>query len=163
MKLRMLKDTDIPAISALYFNTVRRVNSRDYSPQQIDAWAPEIAPNAFWQSRFGNFQVFVAEEDADVVGFAEFDNIGSRIDCFYVHYEKQRTGIGAALLRLIEDQARRRNLHRLFADASITAKPFFAKNAFTVVAEQESLYRGCSFKQYAMEKALASGRTGRRT
>ena len=154
MKLRMVNDTDIPAISALYYNTVRRVNSRDYNPQQIDAWAPEIAPNSFWQSRFGNFQVFVAEEDADVVGFAEFDNIGGRIDCFYVHYEKQRTGIGAALLRHIEDQARRRSLHRLFADVSITARPFFEKNGFTVVAEKESSYRDCSFKQYAMEKVL---------
>ncbi len=154
MKLRMFKDADIPAIAALYYNTVRQVNARDYNPRQIDAWAPEIAPNAFWQSRFGHYQVFVAEQDAGVVGFAEFDNIGGRIDCFYVHHEKQRTGIGAALLRRIEDQARRRNLHRLFADVSITARPFFAKNGFTLVAEQLSPYRGCSFKQYAMEKLL---------
>ena len=154
MKLRRVNDADIPAIAALYYHTVRRVNSRDYNPQQIDAWAPEIAPNSFWQSRFGNYQVFVAEDDAGIVGFAEFDNIGGRIDCFYVHHEKQRTGIGTALLRQIEEQARRRNLHRLFADVSITARPFFAKNGFTVVAEQESMYRGCSFKQTAMEKAL---------
>ena len=154
MKLRMIKDVDIPAISALYYHTVRRVNSRDYNPQQIDAWAPEIAPNSFWQSRFGNYQVIVAEDDAGVVGFAEFDNIGGRIDCFYVHHERQRVGIGAALLGHIEDQARRRNLHRLFADVGITAKPFFAKYGFTVVTEQECPYRGCSFKQYAMEKPL---------
>jgi putative acetyltransferase len=149
-----VNDADIPAIAALYYNTVRRVNARDYNPQQIDAWAPEIAPNAFWQSRFVNYQVFVAEHAMGIVGFAEFDNLGGRIDCLYVHCEKQRAGIGTALLAHIEDQARSRNLHRLFADVSITARPFFAKNGFTVVAEQESPYQGCSFKQYAMEKAL---------
>lgn len=156
MPLRLLQDADIPAIAALYYNTVRRVNARDYNPQQIEAWAPEIAPDAFWLSRFANYQVVVAEQDAGIAGFAEFDNLGGRIDCFYVHHAQQRVGIGTALLNYIEHQARRRNLHRLFADVSITARPFFEKNGFAVMAEQESLYRGCTFKQYAMEKVLSS-------
>ena len=157
MHLRLVQDADIPAIAALYYNTVRRVNARDYNPQQIAAWAPEIAPDSFWQSRFGNYQVVVAEQEAGIVGFAEFDNLGGRIDCFYVHHDKQKVGIGTALLNYIERQARRRNLHRLFADVSITARPFFEKNGFAVVAEQESPYRGCTFKQYAMEKVLSGG------
>lgn len=155
--MRGVNHADIPAIAALYYNTVRQVNARDYNPQQIEAWAPEIASDAFWLSRFGNFQVFVVEDDAVVVGFAEFDNIGGHIDCFYVHHAKQRLGIGSILLEHIEDQARRRNLRRLYADVSITARPFFTRHGFSVTAEHTSLYRGCSFMQYAMEKVLAGG------
>ena len=96
MFIRRVKRTDIPQISKLYYETVHRVNARDYSARQILAWAPRVYPDTFWQRRFRQYSVSVAEEDGVVVGFAELDRTGA-IDCFYVHHARQHRGIGGRL------------------------------------------------------------------
>jgi putative acetyltransferase len=154
--IREYRDADIPEIARLYYETVHRVNARDYGPEQIEAWAPEVAPDAYWRSRFERYRVFVAEEHGMVTGFAEIEQNG-HIDCFYVHHTWQRCGVGTHLMRRIEREARQHRVHLLFADVSITARPFFERMGFGVVMEQKTSYRGCEFTQYFMAKRLNDG------
>ena len=56
-------------------------------------------------------------------------------------------GIGEAM-------ARRLCLGRIFTEASITARPFFARRGFTVIAPQVLEFEGITFKNYRMEKLL---------
>jgi len=37
MRVRRVRRADIPQIARLYYETVHRVNARDYSPEQIRA------------------------------------------------------------------------------------------------------------------------------
>jgi len=97
IRIRKVKREDVAQISRLYYETVHRVNARDYSPEQIHAWTPRINPDAFWQRRFRRYRVLVAEEEDAVVGFAELAPTGD-IDCFYVHHARQHCGIGATLM-----------------------------------------------------------------
>ena len=83
MEIREHRPADIPEISRLFFNTVRRINVRDYTQEQLRAWAPTIYPAAYWAERFRTRKVFVAERDNEIRGFVEFENSG-HIDCFYV-------------------------------------------------------------------------------
>ena len=39
MYLRKYQTTDCPQLTQLFFNTVHTVNSKDYTPEQLDAWA----------------------------------------------------------------------------------------------------------------------------
>ncbi len=153
MRIREHSQADIPEISRLFFNTARAINSRDYSPLQIEAWVPEVPPDSFWLQRFKNRRVFVAEERSEVIGFAEFLKNG-QIDCFYVHHRRQRKGVGRALMERIEITANTLKVSRLFADVSITARPFFEKMGFSIINKQEKLYRGCTFQIYIAEKKL---------
>ena len=89
MKLRNFKKQDVTQISKLYFNTVREVNSKDYSKKQVETWASEIYPDEFWLKRFDNYSVKVVEQDDQIIGFFEYQYTG-HIDCFYVHHEFQR-------------------------------------------------------------------------
>ena len=41
MKIRLFQPKDTEQIAQLFHNTVRRVNSRDYNPQQVKAWSPD--------------------------------------------------------------------------------------------------------------------------
>ncbi len=159
MVIREYKRSDLTALSQLYYDTIHRINARDYSPEQIEAWAPEVPETSFWQNRFKNRRVFVAEEEGVVTGFAEFEFTG-HIDCFYVHHAWQRRGVGALLLERIERDADARRMRRLFADVSLTARPFFEAMGFRVVEPREKLYRGCRFRQFAMEKNLIDRRDG---
>ena len=153
MKIRPYKPADIRQISLLYFNTIRRVNARDYTAQQIRAWAPGIPDNAFWSNRFLTRAVFVAELGDKIIGFAEFEKSG-HIDCFYVHHEHIHQGVGSALMTKLKDEARAANVHRLFAEVSITAKGFFEKRGFVVKEERTTEYHAVEFQLYLMERFL---------
>ncbi len=153
IRIRRARRTDIPRISRLYYETVRLVNARDYSAEQIRAWAPRIYPDAFWQRRFRRYAVFVAEVEQTVVGFAELSSRGD-VDCFYVHHAHQHKGIGSALMSRIEREALSRGNRRLYADVSTTAEPFFRRMGFRVIRRQTTIYRNRAFKQAVMAKGL---------
>ena len=154
MRIRRVKRADISQISCLYYETVHRVNSRDYSPEQIDAWAPRIHSDTFWQRRFRRYRVLVAEEEDAVIGFTELAPTGE-IDCFYVHHAYQHRGIGAALMTRVEREARDRGNVWLTADVSISAEPFFGRMGFKVIRRQVKIYRNRAFKQAVMSRLLS--------
>ena len=153
MEIRTHKPADIPEISRLFFNTIRRINSRDYTQAQVQAWAPTIYNNEYWSRRFLKRQVVVAEFKGKIVGFAEYEPSG-HVDCFYVHHEHQRLGIGKVLLQWIETELQKQNVHRLYAEVSVTARAFFESRGFTVVEERNAEYMEVSIKLYLMEKYL---------
>lgn len=155
LAIRRARPADAVAIARLFHNTVHRVNARDYRPDQLRAWAPRVYPEGFWKRRLRRWRVVVAVDASGLlVGFAELDASGA-IGCLYVHHERQRQGIGAALLRHLERQARRAGIRRLGADASVTALPLFRALGFHTVRRQSRSLRNRRFRQYAVLKPLA--------
>lgn len=41
MEIRKYEKSDIKEITELFYNTVHTVNAKDYSKEQLDAWAPK--------------------------------------------------------------------------------------------------------------------------
>ena len=152
--LRPYRREDAPALLALFRDTIRRVNCRDYSPAQIAAWASDDIDTVRWFGRFAGRFVPVAEADGRPVGFAELEPDG-QIDRVYVSADHQGLGIGRLLLSAVVAEARRVGLVRLFTEASITARPFFEARGFTVLAPQVVTLRGVEFVNYRMELPLA--------
>lgn len=74
--LRPYRPEDAPALLSLFRDTIRRVNSRDYSAEQIAAWASDDIDPARWACRFTGRFVPVAEEAGCPVGFAELEPNG---------------------------------------------------------------------------------------
>ena len=95
----------------------------------------------------------MGEVKGKIVGFAEYEPSG-HVDCFYVHHEHQRLGIGKVLLQWIETELQKQNVHRLYAEVSVTARAFFESRGFTVVEERNAEYMEVSIKLYLMEKYL---------
>ena len=152
--LRPYRPDDAPALLTLFRDTIRRVNSRDYSPAQIAAWASDDIDTVVWFGRFNDRYVPVAEEAGRPVGFAELEPNG-HIDRVYVSADHQRRGIGRMLLDALIAEARRAGLARLFTEASITARPFFEAHGFVVLTPQVATCRGAEFINYRMERMLA--------
>lgn len=153
--IRPWRPADLEAIAVLYYNTVRHVNARDYSLRQIEVWAPTIESTEFWRKRFEARDAYVAVEDGEVAGFAELGDYG-HVDCLYVHHALQGRGIGRALLQHLELHARGHSVPQLYAEVSVTAKPFFERMGFHVERECRRRYRGCGFRQFLMFKPLAA-------
>lgn len=154
--LRPFRPDDAPALLALFRDTVRRVNSRDYSPAQIAAWASDDIDPTLWVDRFAGRFVTVAEEGDRPVGFAELEPDG-HIDRFYVAADHQGRGVGRQLLATVLVEAKRAGMIRLYAAVSITARPFFEAHGFVVQAPQAVTLRGIDFVNYRMQRVIAEG------
>ncbi|MCA1992370.1 MAG: GNAT family N-acetyltransferase [Coleofasciculus sp. S288] len=137
----------------LFYNTVHGINIRDYSQEQVNAWAPKSMNYQEWKDKLIQKISYVADDNGKIVGFGELEEDG-HIDCFYCHKDFQGKGIGTKLLETIQSKAESLGIKRLFVEASITAKPFFEAKGFKVVKCQEVERRGIKFKNYAMEKVF---------
>ena len=155
MKVRRYETGEEEALWSLLYETVHRVNSKDYSQAQIDAWAPSERDSDQWSNRLKETNPFVAEVHGELIGFAELEKNG-HIDCFYAAHNWQGKGIGSALLRTIEAAASSQGISRLFAEASTTAKAFFQNKGFSVEGEQTVSLRGERFTNYAVSKRISS-------
>lgn len=151
--IRHYRPGDLAGLIALFRDTVRRINGRDYSQQQVMAWAPDQIDARQWTHRFDNKAVWVADLDGAPVGFVDVARDGL-IDMLYVHADHQGRGVASLLLRTVEASARTHGLLRLFTEASITARPFFEHRGFRVIAPQRVMRWAQEFLNYRMDKAL---------
>ena len=154
IKIRLFAAQDAEQIAQLFHETVRAVNSRDYSNSQVSAWAPDDIHFKNWVEECSSCFTYVADDDGVIAGFGELEPNG-HINCFFCHKDYQRCGVGSQLYRALETRALELSLHRLFVEASITARPFFQHVGFTVVKKQEVTKRGEAFINYVMEKFLS--------
>jgi len=150
LRLRQFRPEDTPILIDLFKDTVRRVNSRDYTPEQVRAWAPDEVDPARWAVLIDRHTV-VAEADDRVVGFTDLESDG-HIDRFFVHADFQGQGVGRAMLTEVVAEAVRLGVYRLYAEVSITARPFFGRHGFALVAEQKVTVRGVPMANYRMER-----------
>lgn len=153
--LRPYLPNDAPALLALFRDTIRRVNNRDYSPAQIAAWSSDDIDTVCWSGRFAGRFVLVAEEAGRPVGFAELE-LDGHIDRLYVSADHQGRGIGRQLMTSVVTEARRVGLARLFTESSITARSFFEAHGFEVLAQQVVVVRGVEFVNFRMARVFAS-------
>lgn len=151
--IRPAVDGDFGPIGELFFETVRTVNLRDYSPAQVAAWAPAVATAEDWRKRLAAQHVLVAVEGSLLVGFASMESSG-HIDLLYVHKDRQRRGIGSRLLGGLMQLARQQGLRRLFTEASITARPLFEHHGFVVTGQEEVARLGQTLCRYRMHREL---------
>jgi putative acetyltransferase len=153
--IRRYAPGDLAGMIALFRDTVRRINRRDYSHQQVMAWAPDEIDAQQWVRRLGNKLVWIADLDGAPVGFVGVARDG-QIDMLYVHADHQSRGIASRLLRTVEASARASGLLRLFTEASITARPFFERRGFRVIAPQRVMRWAQEFINYRMDKQLTA-------
>jgi putative acetyltransferase len=134
-------------IGQLIFDSVRSINIKDYSHEQVEAWAPD----PFIFSTYGESFAYVAELGSLIVGFGNITDSGY-LHRFYIHKDYQRQGIGSLLLEAIESKSRAHGINEITTEASITAKPFFLANGWIVKEQQTKVLRGQTFINFRMLK-----------
>lgn len=147
IKIRPAEPSDGSQIGQLIYDTVRKINRKDYSQEQVKAWAPD--PVIF--STYDPSYAYVAERNDRILGFANLTSTGY-LHRLYVHKDFQGQGIASRLLRALEDKAQQLGLHEITTESSITSKPFFLAHGFVVQQEQIKVLRGVSFINFKMYK-----------
>jgi len=139
--IRRCRPGEEAALFEIYYSAIHLLASRDYSPEQIQAWAPRDLDQGLWATRIRGIHPFVAELAGELVGYADLQANGY-IDHFFVSGHHGRRGIGTALMNHVLDQARAASLTELTSDVSRTAQPFYESFGFTVVEERQPELRG---------------------
>jgi putative acetyltransferase len=155
MKIRLATTTDIDKIAQLYYDTILTVNSKDYSKEQIEAWASTYNNQEGWVRRMEEQYFYVAILDKIIVGFASMDKSGY-FDLLYIHKDHQRKGIATALAAKIEEIAKETELPEITVQSSITAKPFFERIGYKIYGEKQKTVHNVPFTNALMAKKLVA-------
>jgi hypothetical protein len=105
IQVRRYQDGDAKFLSQIYYNTIHTVNAKDYTKEQLDAWAPwsSVQDYSGWQEKLEKIKPFVVLIDDKIVGFAEFEPNG-HIDCFYQIARKTPSLLGRGYKRVVAKQ-----------------------------------------------------------
>jgi putative acetyltransferase len=112
VNIRLFESGDVEQVARLFHETVREINQRDYSSQQVAAWAPDDIYFRDWATICSNRFTYVADDTGTIAGFAELEPDG-HIDCFYCHRNYRRCGVGRQLYQAIEARARDQGIRHL--------------------------------------------------
>ncbi|WP_244883822.1 GNAT family N-acetyltransferase [Variovorax paradoxus] len=156
MEIRRFRLGDEAALFRVYFTAIHEIACRDYSPEQVEAWAPADLDADLWTNRVRGIQPFVAVLGDEIVGYADVQQDGY-VDHFFVSGARPRQGIGTRLMARIHEEARSLGLAELTSDVSKTAEPFFALHGFHVVERRFPVLRGFTLQNALMRKVLARG------
>ena len=149
MILRKFSKTDCAEVARLFYDAVHTVNAKDYSQEQLDAWATGEVNLEAWNKSFQAHHTVVAEIDGKIVGFGDMDETGY-LDRLYVHKDYQRRGVATAICDALEQNTK---AAEFTTHASITARPFFEKRGYTVAREQQVERRGVWLTNFVMKKS----------
>ena len=146
--IRKYQPSDCKYLADLFYNTVHTINAKDYSEEQLDAWATGEVDLIEWNESLTNHYSVVAVKDDMIVGFGDIDKTGY-LDRLYVHKDYQNQGIATAICDNLENAF---DVDKLTTHSSITAKSFFLKKGYKLIKEQQVVRNGVSLINFIMEK-----------
>ena len=135
-------------MAELFYHTIHSVNAKDYTEEQLDAWATGIVDLKEWNESFLKHHTVVAVENDEIVGFGDIDESGY-LDRLFVHQGHQGEGIASAICDELEYSVRGK---KVITYSSITARTFFEHRGYKVIREQTVVRNGISLTNYIMEK-----------
>ena len=145
--IREYAPEDCREMAQLFYEAVHTTNAKDYTRQQLDAWATGQVDLEQWNRSFQEHISLVAVENGRIVGFGDLGPTGY-LDRLYVHPAWQRRGIATALCDRLEQAAP----GTVTTHASITARPFFEGRGYVVIRRQQVERRGVWLTNFVMEK-----------
>ena len=128
---RAVPEDAAPAIAVVRESITRLcVADHQNEPIALEPWLRNKTPETFvrWVESADN-HVIVAELDSAIAGVASLRGSGE-IQLFYVAPDRQRRGIGAALLVALEAQASASGLDKLVLNSTVGARSFYERNGF---------------------------------
>ena len=147
MVIRKYQHTDCKEVTELFYTTVHTINAKDYTKEQLDAWAGGQLDLENWNQSLQKHYSVVAVENKTIVGFGDIDETGC-LNRLFVHANYQGKGIATAICNRLEKFIQ----GNIITYASITARPFFEKRGYKTIKKQQVERQGILLINYVMIK-----------
>ena len=148
--MRPIQPTDSTLLRDIYVDAIQSQAVETYSPEQIRAWS-----NLAWLP--GLLDRTLEEGQGWISGIDDGFAIrypANRLSMLYCRGRSSRQGHGSALLKAIEDDAKRMGVKRLQTEASLLSRPMLEKRGWTLIAPEPFTIAGVPFVRFQMEKRL---------
>jgi putative acetyltransferase len=153
MKIRRSTEGDAAELARLHRGTIRHVNSSDYSPAQIKAWAGRTSAAKFRRHHQTHIR-FVATEQGKIIGFADFGKDGS-FGGLYVHKDFVGQGVGTKLIKKLEEMGKKSGVKVFEFLSTKTAKHFYERKGYLCLGKKMYRVGDQKLLVYKMRKTLA--------
>ena len=162
--IRRATPTDAARIADAHRDSIQSIGSAFYPPSVVAAWQNGLGPELYVNAMERGEVFFIAEhqvvDDAEVLGFAsDYPIEGAQHGVSaYVRGRAARHGIGSALLRLAEADARDKGAMVIRIEASLAAVEFYRANGYVEIGHGHiRLTSGqpiaCAFMKKDLQKA----------
>lgn len=150
MIIREYKTSDCAEMAKLFYDTVHKINAKDYTKEQLNAWATGSVDLEKWDKSFLQHYSLVAVENGHIIGFGDIDKAGY-LDRLYVHKDFQNRKVATKLCDMLEKSVKADFIE---VHASITAKSFFEHRGYIVVKQQQVERNKVFLTNYVMKKCF---------
>lgn len=157
--LRPFLPADAATLAALFRASVETLAVDDYDEDQRAAWASAADDEAAFGARLASRLSIVAMVAGEIVGFASLKD-NAVFDMLYVRPDMARRGVATTLADAIEKLAGARGATKISADASDTARDFFAARGYVGQSRNTVTIAGQWLGNTTMTKELATQAAG---
>lgn len=150
-----MRADDAEAMAGVYRRSVRALGARDYSAEQVEAWAGQGPDAARFRRKIGDGRRgwVAVDVQGHVCGFVDLEADG-HVDFLYVDPDQAGQGIAGKLLAELEQAARSAGLTRLYVEASETARPVFERHGYAAKGRRDFEIGDVAIHNHAMERLL---------
>ena len=148
MRIRRFSPSDAAAVTDLFYRSVHELCAGEYTPVQLDAWAPAAIDPVSWTERLLDTYTLVAEDEGKIIGFGNLD--GHYVDRLFVSPQFAGTGVGKTILLALESKTQ----DYATVYASDTAKRFFERQGYRTIRENTVVRFSVSLRNWYMRKEL---------
>lgn len=155
MRIRRARLEDANAISRICCDTIKYVNSKDYTQKQIKAW---LVANRVGKVREKiknkTKDVFVLIDKNKILGMASLSLEEDELSSLYVKYNIHSKGIGTKLLKYVENYSKKKGVKTLKLHSTITAYKFYKNKGFKKIKKTHHNTSGLKIPCILMKKTL---------
>jgi len=136
MQIRRAQKADAQGIHIAHMDSIRENCSKDYTPEQISAWAGRKYREDLRQSAIENDLVWVLKQNHIIQGYAHLKSLHpekthqGEVMALYLRKEATGKGYGRSLMSLMEKEAREMGLSSLILDSTLSAVDFYTACGF---------------------------------
>ena len=143
------------AISRICCDTIKYVNSKDYTQKQIEAWlVADRVGKVREKIQNKSKDVFVLIDNNKILGMASLSLEEDELSSLYVKHNIHGKGIGTKLLKYVENYLKKKGVKILKLHSTITAYKFYKNKGFKRIKKAYHNMGGLKIPCILMKKIL---------
>ncbi len=152
LRFRLCEPSDVTAVRQLIHRTIGACYAHAYSPEAVQFFRQYHSAEGIAE-RARTAYALLAERRGHLVATGSL--VSEHITAVFVEASLQREGIGAALMKRLEEQASSRGILALTLDASLPSRQFYDALGYVIVEEASlPVANGKMLDFYRMRKSL---------